>query len=151
MPRRFSLPDLHYEAAQVKRKILNDVRHGRLRKLNKQEIFGLIASRPRINLKSDRVLWEGEPRIYLDAWYTKVVDEVAHILGNIKATTGGELAEGTPARSGISLAEQIQELELKVKEQHALIQSQQRMLDTLRVENEKLRLQLLTRHSKIDV
>jgi hypothetical protein len=147
MTRRFSKSDLCYEAAQVKRKILNDARHGRL----------LIAPRPRLGLTSDRALWNGDSRKYLDVWYTNLlgeVDQILHLTSRETLDTQQSCSEtddkSMTLATGVPLADQLQKLEQEITKQRALIRAQQQMIEMLRIENEELRLTKIVRHGKID-
>lgn len=133
----FTLPDLKYEAGQVKRHLLNEARTGRVKKLIKKDVFVLVAKRPKVNLNSDRVLWNGEARVYLDSWYEQLTSEFTEITNNK------------------SLANNNHELDLnsKVKEEKLklIVREYKKALDILRYENEQLRILLIEKHGKIDI
>ncbi len=143
MKRRYTQADLSYEAAQVKRQLLGMVRRGELKKLNKQDVFHRIATRPRIGLKSGRILWDEPWVTYLNPWYSTLELAVNDLLTNPN-TQMRQTAAGQSGKPNIG------NLEQELADLRRMVDVQRRMLDQLRVENEELRLANLSRTNKID-
>lgn len=131
-PSSFGKSDLARECSQVKRKLLNDVRKGRLTSLSKSNVFDMIAQRPRIGLKSSRMLWSGIHRDYLETWFVKLSEEVETILSS---PSGEENAITSP----VELAKEYSELQAKVVHLTQLVSTYKEALDRLREENIKYR------------
>ncbi|MCY9661968.1 hypothetical protein P5G65_07085 [Paenibacillus chondroitinus] len=141
--RSFTISELKYEAGQVKRHIINEYKKGRLSKIIKKDVFLLIARRPKINLKSDRTLWEGEVWTYLDDWYSKLENEVEEI--KLTINQQGSIDEATDNHK--DLADLIE----KNRKQRDLISEYRKALHALREENEKLRILVIEKHGFIDL
>ncbi|NMP24713.1 hypothetical protein [Sulfobacillus harzensis] len=142
MPRTpsFRRADLTWECAQLKRKILNDVRRGRLATLTKTTVFTWVAQRPRIGLKSARVLWSGPHRDYLEDWYRSLDQDVNAILAGQKQT-------GDPESS---TREDSQQMARKVAHLNQLVHEYKAAVDQLRRENTQLRMVIAQRFGAID-
>lgn len=139
----FDKRDLAWECSQVKRKLLNDALKGRLISLSKSNVFEMIAQRPRIGLKSARMLWAGPHRDYLDEWFAKVNAEVNSIL---YSNSGEDTAMISPEE----LAKEHQELLAKVAYLTHLVNKYKKAMDLLREENTKYRIIVSQRFGKID-
>jgi hypothetical protein len=141
--RSFTMSELKYEAGQVKRHIINEYKKGRLSKIVKKDAFLLIANRPKINLKSDRTLWEGEVWTYLDEWYSKLEKEVEEI--KISLDQQGNSDETSVNHKDLA------DLVERNRKQRDLISEYRKALHVLREENEKLRILLIDIHGYIDL
>ena len=144
MPRTpsFRRADLTWECAQLKRKILNDVRKGRLTTLSKTTVFTWVAQRPRIGLKSARVLWSGLHRDYLEVWYHALEQEVNSILADQKQA--GDRGPTTP------ISEDGQQMARKIAHLNQLVREYKTAVDQLRKENTQLRMIITHRFGVID-
>lgn len=141
-PTSFSGQDLAWECSQVKRKLLNDTRKGRMSSISKSNVFEMIALRPKIGLKSARMLWGGKHRDYLDSWYSKLEEEFHQIL---KLSTGKD--EMPTSESLIVDNAGLQE---KVNHLAHLVATYRQALDILRSENAKFRDLVINRFGRID-
>ncbi|OCT15976.1 hypothetical protein A8709_10170 [Paenibacillus pectinilyticus] len=137
------MSELKYEAGQVKRHIINEYKKGRLLKIVKKDVFLLIANRPKINLKSDRTLWEGEVWTYLDEWYLKLEKEVEEIKISLDK-------QGTSDETSVNHKD-LADLMERNRKQRDLISEYRKALHVLREENEKLRILLIEKHGSIDL
>ncbi|GKS09877.1 hypothetical protein YDYSY3_08770 [Paenibacillus chitinolyticus] len=139
----FTRSDLAWECAQVKRKLLNDARKGRINRLSKSAVFDLIAARPRIDLKSPRMLWASNHREYLDSWFAKLEEEIKVIVD-------------TPSDSELSitrtedLARDNTLYQAKIAHLTQLVNTYKEAMDQLRVENTKYRELISQRFGHID-
>lgn len=141
-PPSFTGQDLAWECSQVKRKLLNDARKGRMSSLSKSNVFEMIAFRPKIGLKSARMLWGGKHRDYLDAWYNKLDEEIRQIL---KIDT--DKKEIPASETHIQDYGGLQE---KVSHLNQLVATYKQAIDSLRLENAKLRELAINRFGRID-
>lgn len=139
----YTKSDLAWECSQVKRKLLNDARKGRIRRLSKSAVFDLVAVRPRIGLKSSRMLWSGIHRDYLEAWFAKLEGEIEGILDT---TSDKDSSKPSPEE----LAKDYALLEAKVTHLTQLVATYKDALDTLRLENVKYRELISQRFGHID-
>lgn len=139
----FSKSDLSWECSQVKRKLLNDAKKGRLTRLSKSTVFDLIALRPRIGLKSSRMLWAGTYREYLERWYSKLEEEFQSVLNNPSE-------ENPSITRPEELAKDYALLEAKVVHLTQLVNTYREALDKLRIENVKYRELISQRFGHID-
>ncbi|AIW40112.1 hypothetical protein ACYCS5_27805 [Paenibacillus sp. SEL3] len=143
-PVSFSSSDLAWECAQVKRKLLNDVKKGRLSRLSKSDVYDMIAKRPRIRLKSSRMLWTGSYKEYLEKWFTKLNEEIQLILDSA--------SEGEPTITSPEIvAQEHRELQAKVTHLTQLISTYKDALDELRIENGQYRELISQRFGDIDL
>jgi hypothetical protein len=143
-PVSFSSSDLAWECAQVKRKLLNDVKKGRLSRLSKSDVYDMIAKRPRIRLKSSRMLWTGSYKEYLGKWFTKLNEEIQLILDSA--------SEGEPTITSPEIvAQEHRELQAKVTHLTQLISTYKDALDELRIENGQYRELISQRFGDIDL
>ncbi|NRF94843.1 hypothetical protein HQN89_28540 [Paenibacillus frigoriresistens] len=139
----FTNSDLAWECSQVKRKLLNDAKKGRVSRLSKSAVFDLIAARPRIGLKSSRMLWTGTHSEYLEGWFSKLEEEIQFIFEspsdeNPSLTRPEELAKDNAL------------LEAKVTHLTQLVATYREALDKLRLENVKYRELTIQRFGHID-
>lgn len=141
-PPSFSGQDLAWECSQVKRKLLNDFRKGRMTSLSKSNIYEMIAFRPKIGLKSARMLWVGKHREYLDAWYGKLEEEIHEILKFD--------VEKKEIPTSENLVQEYAGLQEKVSHLTQLVATYKNALDSLRVENAKFRELVINRFGRID-
>jgi hypothetical protein len=143
-PVSFSSSDLAWECAQVKRKLLNDVKKGRLSRLSKSDVYDMIAKRPRIRLKSSRMLWTGSYKEYLEKWFTKLNEEIQLILDSA--------SKGEPTITSPEIvAQEHRELQAKVTHLTQLISTYKDALDELRIENGQYRELISQRFGDIDL
>lgn len=142
MPRRYTSHKLKYEAAQVKRHLLNEVRRGRLTDLYKKDAYCLLARR--LGLRSSRTLFDGSTKEYLDEWYQRVVAD-ARGLQQSKGMPLDQLREISEFKKRIGALDQ------EVQRQVQINREYKRALDTVRVENEDLRARLLPKRGPIQV
>lgn len=139
----FTRSDLAWECSQIKRKLLNDARKGRINRLSKSSVFDLIAARPRIDLKSSRMLWAGSHREYLDSWFAKLEEDINDIVN-------------TPSDSEPSLtrtedlARDNTVYQAKIAHLTQLVNTYKEAMDELRLENTKYRELITQRFGHID-
>lgn len=127
-----------------KRKLLNDVKKGRLSRLSKSDVYDMIAKRPRIRLKSSRMLWTGSYKEYLEKWFTKLNEEIQLILDSA--------SEGEPTITSPEIvAQEHRELQAKVTHLTQLISTYKDALDELRIENGQYRELISQRFGDIDL
>lgn len=134
-----------------KRKLLNDVKKGRLSRLSKSDVYDMIAKRPRIRLKSSRIrlkssrmLWTGSYKEYLEKWFTKLNEEIQLILDSA--------SEGEPTITSPEIvAQEHRELQAKVTHLTQLISTYKDALDELRIENGQYRELISQRFGDIDL
>jgi len=139
----FTRSDLAWECAQVKRKLLNDARKGRINRLSKSSVFDLIAARPRIALKSSRMLWAGIHREYLDSWFAKLEEEI-----NVIVDTPPDIE--LPIMRTEDLARDNALNQAKIAHLTQLVNTYKEALDELRLENTKYRELITQRFGHID-
>ncbi|NQX58582.1 hypothetical protein [Paenibacillus qinlingensis] len=139
----FSNSDLTWECSQVKRKLLNDAKKGRITRVSKSVVFELIAARPRIGLKSSRMLWAGPQREYLESWFVKLEGELQLIFDSHSD------ADPSQTRSE-ELSKNYALLEAKVTHLTDLVATYRDALEKLRIENAKLRELTILRFGHID-
>lgn len=137
--KQFDISVLKYEAGQVKRHILNRVRKGELSTISKKESFLLISKRKRLRIKTDRPLWEGERKLYLDGWYIALLEDIKKIINGTNDMGDSD-----------SISNTYTELLNKVKKQNILINEYKNLIKELRLENEGLRIKLIKRNGLID-
>lgn len=127
----------------MKRKLLNDAKKGRITHISKSVVFELIAARPRIGLKSSRMLWAGPKREYLDSWFVKLEGEIQLIFDS-----------PSDIDPSVSRSEELSKvnalLEAKVTHLTDLVATYREALEKLRVENIKLRELTILRFGHID-
>lgn len=141
-PKSFKISDLKYEAGQVKRHFLNEARRGRLDKVNKKEIFLFIAARPKINLRSDRMLWQGEAKEYLDKWFNNLETEIKQVI-----LADEQAAQDSNQEEGIYTSTILQK---ELDYQKKIVKALKNALDEALSENERLRTKLIEKHGFID-
>jgi hypothetical protein len=119
---------------------LNDVRKGRLTILSKTAVFTWVAQRPRIGLKSARILWAGPHREYLEGWYRSLEQDVNTILSERKQI--GNLEPATP--------DDEHQMVRKIAHLRQLVREYKAAADQLRRENTQLRMVIAQRFGVID-
>ncbi|MEC0090880.1 hypothetical protein [Paenibacillus macquariensis] len=127
----------------MKRKLLNDAKKGRISRLSKSTVFDLLAARPRIGLKSSRMLWAGSHRDYLEGWFAKLEDEIQIIFDTFSA-------ENQFLTRPEELVKDNSLLEAKVAHLTQLVVTYREAIDKLRLENVKYRELTIQRFGHID-
>lgn len=137
--------DLAFACAQVKRHILNKVKTGTIKKLNKLYVLEKISEQKKLGLKGPRTLQNinYEFKGYLDDWYADLQIAVDALLN---------LPEEHPSAppSPIDIANENQQLRAKIEKQQLVIRGLQTRLNNVSKEFGKFLETALPRWGKID-
>lgn len=138
----YTKKDLTKACSNTKSTLIKKLQKGTITSISKTAIYEDLAKR--LNLKSARTLWDSnyKYREYLDSWYDNFCMDIEKISPKESPTTEPKILE---INNNLD-----QNIQIKIKQQNQKIEDLERIIKTLRLENESLRLSKIERFGYID-
>lgn len=144
----FSMAALTRESAQVKRHILNEIRRGRLLKIDKTYALTLIARR--LQLSDRRSLYDnGKRQDYLEHWYDKLLEDAKPLFLH-RHLQDEPHAYLQSTIEGSDLVREVERLRAHCAMLNQALSEYRKAVEMLRYENQALRASRLPVISRID-